>query len=170
MEQVTNDQPQSSPTATSHSERSQPEYSMSPEASESPVVDRPLTPPPRWPGRQFHRYVNRSPVSSEARKKILTTYDFEKTEREHPESVILELEKFMGYQGWPFIDEHDRARIIRDKAFIILEEFLYSHRFVFPSHPSSPFPTCLRHRCTSNLLMSTVIIASQVPPSMANRG
>ncbi|KAB8079522.1 hypothetical protein BDV29DRAFT_54958 [Aspergillus leporis] len=98
----------SSLPAKSHSQRLQPELSKSPEFSKFPGS---LSPPPRWPGRQFHRCVSKSPVSPEACQKILSSFDFEKSDHEQSESVILELEKWMGYEGWPWVDEHDRARL-----------------------------------------------------------
>jgi hypothetical protein len=125
MEPAKEHQRQPSPTAESHTERSQPE--SSPEACEAPVVKQ-LTPPPRWPGREFQRRVFGSPLSPEACQKILTTYDYESFQQ--PGSVILELEKWMGYEGWPFIDDHDRADAIGDKAYDTLHRFLWDHRFV----------------------------------------
>lgn len=160
MERARKRQPLSSLPAKFHSQRSQSEPSKLPESSKSPPVGL-LSPPPRWPGRQFHRCVSRSPVSPDACKKILSSFDFEKSDREQSEPVILELEKWMGYEGWPWVDKHDRARIIRDKAFSTLYKFLWSHRFVF--YPSSlPFAYAIIARVLTNVhsyywLISTVV-------------
>lgn len=154
MERARKRQCLSSPPAKFHLQHSQSESSKLPESPKSPAVGS-LSPPPRWPGRQFHRCVSRSPVSPEACQKILSSFDFSKSDREQSEPVILELEKWMGYEGWPWVDKHDRARIVSDKALSTLYKFLRSHRFVF--YPSSlPYlPTLSLHE---SLLMSTVII------------
>ncbi|KAL4925924.1 uncharacterized protein BDV17DRAFT_166416 [Aspergillus undulatus] len=86
----------SSLPANFHSQPSQPELPKLPELSKIPGS---LSPPPRWPGRQFHRCVSRSPVSPQACQKILSSFDFEKSDREQSQSIILELEKWMGYVG-----------------------------------------------------------------------
>lgn len=139
MERYRKHKPLHSLRAKFRPKHSQFEAQKLPEHSK-PHATSSLIPPPRWPGRQFHRCVQTSPVSPEARQKILTTFDFENAAAGQPvsEPVISELEEWMGYQGWPWVDEHDRARIIRDKAFNTLKKFLVSLGFVFLS---SLFPS-----------------------------
>lgn len=137
-----------------HSQDSQSKPSRLPESPKSPAV-RSLSPPSRWPGRRFNRCVSKSPVSPGACQKILPSFDFEKSAHEQSELVILELEKCMGYEGWPSVDEADRASVIRDKAFGTLYKFLWSHWFVFQP---SLLPYLLILSLHKSLLMTTVTI------------
>ncbi|PKX96117.1 uncharacterized protein P174DRAFT_450423 [Aspergillus novofumigatus IBT 16806] len=109
-----------------NSQHLQPELSKSPEFSKFPS---PLSPPPRWPARQFRRCVSRSPVTPEVRQAILSSFDFEKSYDEQPESAILKLEKLLGYERWPWLDDLDRRNTICDKVSMILHKFLWSHRY-----------------------------------------
>ncbi|KAL4970303.1 uncharacterized protein BDV14DRAFT_41385 [Aspergillus stella-maris] len=85
-----------------------------PDSSDSLTLPCLLSPPPRWPGRQFERCVSRSPVTPEACQKILTTFDFERPSDQQSQLIIRELEKCLGYQGWPWINDDGRARFISD--------------------------------------------------------
>ncbi|EAW22169.1 uncharacterized protein NFIA_008460 [Aspergillus fischeri NRRL 181] len=115
-----------------NSQHLQPELSKSPGSSKFPS---PLSPPPRWPARQFARCVSRSPVTPEACRAILSSFEFEKSYDEQSEMAILKLEKWLGYERWPWLDDFDRRRTICDKVSLILDKFLWSHRFVFYSYP-----------------------------------
>ncbi|PYI11978.1 hypothetical protein BO78DRAFT_63810 [Aspergillus sclerotiicarbonarius CBS 121057] len=89
----------------------------------------PPSPPPRWPNRQFYRYISKSPVSLENVKNILTTFDFEDAHERISDSLLLKMEQWMGYSNLPFHDKHDRVHIICDKVHMILEKLLWSHRY-----------------------------------------
>lgn len=79
------------------SQRPQPESSKLHKSSKPPGISSSGI-PRRWPGRQFHGCVSRFTVSLEACRIISSSFEFEKSDREKSESVVLDLEKWVGYE------------------------------------------------------------------------
>ncbi|RJE25927.1 hypothetical protein PHISCL_01769 [Aspergillus sclerotialis] len=87
------------------------------------------SPPPRSDGREFFKHIKETPVPSEACQEILRLYDFEKAIGEQSSDVLSQLERLMGYKGYPWLNDANRAHVLCYKANRILERYLGSYRF-----------------------------------------
>lgn len=114
----------------------------------------PSNPPPRSNPREFFKHIKSTPVSPEACVEILRLYDFEKTYTEQSPAVLCRVEELLGYDGYPWINDNDRAHWICYKATRILRRYLWYYGFVFSFPVSSTvFTNLCRYNCFTNTLV-----------------
>jgi len=61
------------------------------------------SPLPRPDSREFFQHIKRTPVSPEAGQEIIRLFDFETVKEQSP-AVLSQLEKLMGYEGYPWLN------------------------------------------------------------------